>query len=134
LPNTSLTLVQRVAHYASDVIRNSANGDAMRLLVRAMDAHPPTSKESEILPGNTQERRDVLPRGGLMTAVLGVATAVRGEISCDSVLRKLTRSGHAFSAKDRKKSVSDALRTLAKSGKLVVTGKGPGGKSLYKLP
>jgi hypothetical protein len=132
MPASALTLAQRVATYASDVIHDPQNLKAMKVLV---ETHFGRSWDAQNTSVNISphRRRGAVIETGIKDAVLAVVLASPGEVGRDVVLRKLEREGFPFSAKDRKKAVSDALQRLGRAGAIVKTGKGRSG-NLYRKP
>lgn len=131
LPNSAFTLEQRVAFYASDAIQDPQNLKAMKVL---LETHLGRSWEPRH-KADQPVRRGAVIQNNTKEATLAAAATCRGEISPDSVLRKMERSGHVFAATNRKKSVSAALQKLRKEGKLIEARKGRAGKhNLYRLP
>lgn len=130
MAQTSLTLVERVAAYAADVIHDPQNFKAMTILVEQLGRRR--------YPGNLREpitpRRGAVLQTGMTQAALTAAATVRGEIKTDPVLRRLEKDGYPFSATNRRKAVSDALQKLSKAGELALVRKGQAGKpNVYRL-
>ena len=131
MPTSSFTLEQRVAAYASDVINDSLNLKAMRVL---LETHLGRSFESTSTRPIPPQRKGAVLQTRLKEAVWETVPAFRADISPEVVLRKLERAGHVFVASDRRKAVSDALQKLCKAGKLTAIRKGRAGKSsVYRV-
>ncbi len=135
MPLSTLTLEQRVASYASDVIRDFDNLKAMKILVEthfARASHDPRDASARI---PVPPRRGAVLETGIKKAALAVVLASPADIGRDGVLRKLEREGFPFSAKDPEKAVGDALQRLSREDKIVKVIRGRGSKlNLYRKP
>ncbi len=126
MPASTLTLEQRIAHYAFEAAEDPRNLRAMETVIKIAPtrqnaeratprAHHPPTAQSSIEPN-------------LVESVRTVAQGMLNNIIVTTVLKKMEESHFRFTSADHEKSVRDALQRLTRQGYLEVAKKGNGGK------
>jgi hypothetical protein len=129
---SSFSINQLVVRYTIEAYENPMKAAAMEHVVDELKRKRNASANS-VTPDRS-EHSEEKTKQSLSGAIMLFAVARKGDILADAVFRKLERDKFPFTAKEKQKSVRDALQKLCKEGKLVRVRQGSAGKpNVYRL-